>query len=138
MNSEEAIAFLRQHQPMPSDFDITNEEGETFARILKHFQSHVDDRCIPFLIRSVSTDTGLGMYEHINSVLIFHSRDAVVPHLRDGLLDGSAGVKYRCCWWAADVDAWELAPLIEPLLTHENEDVRESAAAFLQLRDDLA
>lgn len=138
MTSDEAIAFLEQHQPMPSDFDITDAEGEMYANLLKHFEDCPDDRCVPLLINSVSADTGLGMYEHIKFVLMAHSSDAVIPHLREGLLHGSTGVKYRCCWWAADVDAWELEPLIRPLLQHENEDVHESASAFLELRDELA
>jgi len=35
MTTDEAIQFLARHQPMPSDRDITDEDGHTFATILK-------------------------------------------------------------------------------------------------------
>jgi hypothetical protein len=137
MTSEEAIEFLQSHQPMPSDADITEEQGRTYACILKHFEECPDDRCIPLLINSVSRDTWLGMYEHIKFVLLVHPRDQVVTSLMEGLKNGSDGVKFRCCWWAADIGAWDFEPLIRPLLGHADQDVREGAAQFLRLREEL-
>ena len=96
---------------MPSDSAITDEEGAAFAEILEHFEAQHDERCIPLLIHSVSPDTGLGMYEHIKFVLMAYPGEQVVPHIRRGLVDGNDGVRYRCCWWAADVGAWELLDL---------------------------
>ena len=96
---------------MPFDSAITDEEGEAFAEILEHFEAQHDERCIPLLIHSVSPDTGLGMYEHIKFVLMAYPGEQVVPHIRRGLVDGNDGVRYRCCWWAADVGAWELLDL---------------------------
>ena len=122
---------------MPSDWDITEAEGETYASILEYFEQHPDLRCIPLLIKSVSKETGLGMYEHIKFVLMGHGKAEVLPHLREGILHGSPGVKYRCCWWATDVDAWELADIIRPLAESDDEDVRDAAAAFLELRDEI-
>lgn len=138
MTTEEALEFLQHHQPMPSDWDITDEEGEAFAAILVWFQQHPDPRCVPLLVNSVSLDTGLGMYEHIGFVLMAHDKDAVVPHLRRGLMEGSDGVKHRCCWWASDVDAWDLADVIEPLAHHPDEDVSDAAQTFMELRASLS
>ena len=138
MDTERALSFLRAHQPMPSDHTITDEEGATFAAILEHFETEHDERCLPLLIHSVSPDTGLGMYEHIKFVLMAHPREQVVPHLRRGLADGNDGVRYRCCWWAVDVSAWELVDLIQPLTVHSDEDVRSAAQAFMELRDEIS
>jgi hypothetical protein len=137
MDTERALAFLRAHQPMPSDHTITDDQGATFIEILKHFETHHDERCIPLLIHSVSPDTGLGMYEHIQFVLMAHPREQVVPHIRQGLADGNDGVRSRCCWWAADVSAWELIDLVQPLTIHPDEDVRLPAQAFMELRDEI-
>jgi hypothetical protein len=138
MTVNQALDFLKNHQPMPSDWDITNEEGATFAAILKYFEQHPDSRCLPLLIHSVSTETGLGMYEHISSVLMAHESGEVIPHLREGLKTGNDGVKFRCCWWATDVDAWELEEEIRPLLHYPDDDVREAAQNFLELKSELA
>jgi len=138
MDTERALSFLRAHQPMPSDHTITDEEGATFAAILEYFQTVLDERCIPLLIHSVSPDTGLGMYEHIQFALLAHPREQVIPHLRHGLANGNDGVRYRCCWWAADVSAWELVDLIEPLTAHSDEDVRSAAQTFMELRDEIS
>ena len=77
------------------------------------------------------------MYEHIQFVLMAHPHEQVFPHLRRGLMDGNDGVRYRCCWWAADVRAWELIDLIQPLTTHPDGDIRDAAVAFVELWSEL-
>jgi hypothetical protein len=122
---------------MPSDHTISDEEGDTFAAILEHFEVEHDERCLPLLIHSVSPDTGLGMYEHIKFVLMAHPREQVVPNIRRGLVEGNDGVRFRCCWWACDLNAWELIDQIQPLVTHADEDIRTAAQAFVDLRRQL-
>ncbi len=123
---------------MPDDTEITDEEGSTFADIIEHFESNPDRRCIPLLVGAVSENTGLGMYEHIQFALLAHAKADVIPHLREGLRHGNNGTKYRCCWWAIDLDAWELEDLIIPLADHSNEDIRDAARAFIESRGELA
>jgi hypothetical protein len=138
MTADEAIHFLARHQPMPSDRDITDEEGQTFAAVLKLFEDQPDRRAIPLLIHSVSEGTGLGMYEHIKFVLMAHDKRDVIPHLQEALGSPDAGVLYRACWWACDVGAWDLEGLVVPLLSHPDTDVADSARAFMELKDELA
>jgi len=136
MSTDDYLAFLAAHQPMPRDADITDDEGTTFIAALKHFEMHPDARCIPLLINSVSQDTGLGMYEHITFALLAHPRDAVLPHLERGLRSDQLGVIYRCCWWSTDFHAWEFAPLVRAcVVTSSDEDIREAAKAFLELAE---
>lgn len=134
MTTEEGLSFLQRHQPMPSDWDITDEQGAAFMQILAHFEHHPDDRCLPLLVGSVSGETGLGMYEHIKFVFMAYEKVAVVPALRVGLRDGNNGTKYRCCWWAADISAWELEGEIAPLVEDQDTDTQEAAYAFLDLK----
>jgi len=137
MTAEAALQFLLEHQPMPADRELTDQDGKVFAAVLSYFENHPDPRCLPLLIRSVSRDTGLGMYEHIKFVLMAQNREEVIRHLRACLQDGDEGVKYRCCWWASDVDAWELEDLIRPLTAHADEETQEAAESFLELRAEL-
>jgi hypothetical protein len=138
MTVEQALDFLRHHQPMPSDLAITPEECKPFIEIIELFQKYPDPRCLPLLINSVSLDTGLGMYEHILFVLMAHDRNDVIPHLREGLRNGSDGVKHRCCYWAGHIDAWELEDEIRPLLHHPEVEVRESAEHFMEMKAEFA
>ena len=123
---------------MPGDPDISDEEGCVFTAIIEHFQKSPDPRCIPLLINAVSKNNALGMYEDINLVLMAQSKEAVVPILREGLRNGNEGVKYRCCWWAADIGAWKLEDAISPLVNHDDCDIREAATSFLELKSEIA
>ena len=138
MTSDDALTFLLGHQPMPSDWDITDEEAGTFSAILEYFEAHPNPRCLPLCMRSVSDDTGLGIYQHIKLVLMSHETNDVVVHLRDAFRDGTDGVKSWCCEWAADVGAWELEDEIQPLSDHPDEEIREAARNFLELKEELA
>ena len=123
---------------MPSDRNITDDEAATFVAILHLFEEVKDSRCIPLLINSVSKDTGLGMYEHIEFVLMRYPASEVAPHLRTALKQGNDGVKYRCCWWACALGAWQLDGTIAPLMEHTDVDIRDAAAAFMELRSNRA
>ncbi len=134
MNTEDALQFLEQHQPMPGDSNITQEQCDLFMSTLKHFSENPDERCIPLLINAVSNETGLGMYEMIGDVLIEQKRENVVEALKTALSRANDAVKYRCCWWATDIDAWDLEALIWPLKSSENEDLIDAAEAYIKLK----
>ena len=133
MDPEKAIAFLQSHQPMPSDRVISSDEADTFIAILRLFAENPDSRCIPLFIRAISKDTTLGMYESIEDVLLLQPREAVVSELRDALQHGTLGQKYRCCWWAAGLGAWELFEFVAPLANSHDKDVAEAAQSFVML-----
>ena len=138
MNIEESIIFLKMYQPMPDDNDINEKEAETFFNIIKLFEKETDERCIPLLINSVSENTGMGMYENIRFALQNQKREIVINNIRNGLRSNNPGVVYRCCWWAVDLDAWDLIDVIEPLLFNENVDIKDAAEAFVNLRNENA
>lgn len=138
MNAEQGITFLQAHQPMPADEEITEEEGRTFAALLNYFEASPDPRCIPLFVNAVSPRTRLGMYNHIGFVLLAHPREQVIPHLRAALVQGNTVVRFRCCEWACDCDAWELVDLVRPLLSDPDEDVRNAARIFMECRAEVA
>ena len=136
MNTEEALQFLKLNQPMPGDLVIGQAQCDSFIEAMDHFINKPDVRCIPLFVNSVSQNTGMGMYEKISDVLMAHRREDVIPSIKNGLASQNNGVKYRCSWWAIDLDAWELESSIEPLLTSSVEDVRDVAASFMDLKSE--
>ncbi|RJG36506.1 hypothetical protein [Motilimonas pumila] len=133
MNIEESLQFLAKHQPMPSDLEITNVQCDLFVASLELFQNSHDVRCIPLFMNCVSEHTGMGMYEIIADVLMNQDRVNVIRGLRDGLQSNDIAIKYRCCWWALELDAWELLPIIEPLVNSDNEDLRDASEAYVNI-----
>ena len=136
MNIKEALEFLQANQPMPRDLEIDQDGCDRFVESLKIFTENPDKRCIPLFVNCVSKYTGLGMYETISSILSAHRRDDVIPFIKEGLFSKSVGIRYRCCWWAIDLDAWELKPQIEPLLKDNDEDIRCVAASYMELESE--
>ena len=134
MSAEESLKFLESNQPMSGDNDITQEQCDFFVSALKHFLHNPDERCIPLVINCVSADTGMGMYETISDVLLKQSREQVVDSIRDALKSGTDAIRYRCCWWAIDIDAWDLEEFIWPLRKSSNEDLSEAAKYYLKLK----
>ena len=129
---EDYLDFLADHQPMPSDYEISVAEGEYFAAALKYFEAHIDDRCVPLFINAVSAQTGLGMYEHIKFVLMGQRKSVVVEHLKAALKSANPHIVFRACWWAVDVQAAELTEQIRELVKHDDEDVRFAATSFME------
>ena len=123
---------------MPSDEKITQDECDKFIEAINFFKNHQSNECVPLFIFSVSEETGLGMYESISDVLMAQDKEIVKKYLRLGLQTGNDGVKYRCCWWASDIDAWDLEQEISLLINHANEDIRDAAKAFVQLKSEFA
>ncbi len=137
MNNVEALGFLENHQPMPGDLDISQEQCDSFMAALKYFRDKPDKRCIPLFVNCVSKHTGMGMYEVISDVFVAQDREEVVSHLKVALKSGSDAIKFRCCWWATDIDAWELVELIGPLISSQDDDLREAALYYIKLKNEI-
>ena len=97
MKIEEAINFLAERQPMPSDHQITEHEAQQFCEIIELLQKTKNDQCIPLLINAVSEKTGLGMYEDIRFALQYQNHEMVIPALAEGLKSNDLGRVSRCC-----------------------------------------
>jgi hypothetical protein len=133
MTTDQALEFLKQHQPMPDDFAITDTDGATFAAILQHFQEHPDERCIPLLMGSVSEGTGLGMYQHIRFVFHRFPPDVVGPYILGALRSSDPCVRGRGVDWALDCVWPELLPDLQRIVASaEDEGAHELAQAAIE------
>lgn len=133
MNEKELLEFLKSMQPMPDDADITQQQCDTFIEAINFFKHHQCNECIVYFIFCISENTGLGMYENISDVLMAQERSCVIKYLRQGLSSNIGSVQYRCCWWAIDINAWDLTPEIQALKEHSNEDMQDVISLFFEL-----
>jgi len=52
MNKFEAIEFLKHHQPLPDDNELTKEIIDNYDEVRKFFKSNPDEICIPLFLNS--------------------------------------------------------------------------------------
>ena len=133
MTGEEARTYLLQHQPMPSDSDITENEADTFIAILQFLEENPNPDFIPLLMGSVSSQTGLGMYEQIQFVLNQFSEGEVVPHVRVLLQSPNPGARSWAVGWALEFPSSTYLKAINEILhSPEDDDSHYLAVAVLE------
>lgn len=105
MNTNEALEFLRSHQPMPPDSTLTTELSQKYNEVREFFEAHPDPRCIPLFLNSFGDGDGFSAYQGVDLVLLLFSHEQVLPHLLTALSSIHPGVKS----WTA-----EIASLLSP------------------------
>jgi len=110
LNTEDALDFLRNHQPMPDRPDPTL--FQRYCSILVHFEKHPDPRCIPLVLNSFGLFDDTYVYATLKRLIRRYRRETVVPHLVRACRSHYPSVRFA----AADVAAKVPDPaLIEPL-----------------------
>ena len=69
MDTEAALAFLAQHQPLPDDAALHESTARNFEAARAHFATTVDARCVPLLLHSFGRGTGFGTYQLVEDAL---------------------------------------------------------------------
>lgn len=130
MTTEEALDFLRQHQPMPDDEEAAEEVAQEiidgYENARKHFLDHPDVRCVPLFLNSFGDGTGWGIYQMVDEVLWQFSEDEVVPHLLQALASPLVGVRY----WNTQIAMDFPSPRLIPTLTHLVDDPDRGVRCF--------
>jgi HEAT repeats len=96
MTTDEAIAFLQQHQPMPPDDDWSQELADEFLSVCKYLSKHPDLRTVPLMLNCFGNGDGLGLYSEVEVALDRFPVDVVVQHLRKALESSQVSVRRRC------------------------------------------
>jgi len=131
MNRERALAFLRQHQPMPRDAEISQELIEEYEAVRRYFLGHPDPESIPLLLGSFGDSDGFGVYQVVEDVFVLHSQDQVIPHLIGAVVSDVPSVRYWSTQIAADFpDPRMLVPLGN-VLDDPDSDTRAAAVMAL-------
>ena len=134
MNNQEAIEFLEQHQPMPSDELLDTATIARFDEVRKYFFDNPNDQVVRLLLNSFGDCNGFGVYQLVENTILRHSPDVVICELAKSLGSENRWVKY----WSTEIachysDPSLEGPLINILLDENSDfDVKYSVLVALE------
>jgi hypothetical protein len=133
MEPEEAIFFLREHQPMPPDGELTEDLARKYDEVRRYFISHPNADAVPLFLNSFGEGTGLGVYQRVLDVFRALPSGVVVPCLKAALVSPRRSVRRWTAQFAMDYPDVDLVGPLGALLdpTANDGDVREVATAAL-------
>ena len=130
MDSAEALAFLRAHQPMPPDDALEDSLIDQFDAVRRYLIAHPDPACIPLLLGAFGDGMGFGVYQVCDDVLRPFSSEQLAPHLAVALASTRPATRWWAAHWAAEFPHPSLLwPIRRLLLARAPED--EDARGFL-------
>lgn len=134
ITKSEAFSFLQEHQPMPSDDELTKQEIEKYEEVRKFFLDNVDVQCVPLLLNSFGGKDGFGVYQMVEDVILMYSKEEVLSHILNAFDNSCKYVIYWCVQIASNFpDADLFMPLIK-ILKYDDEDIKlASITALAQL-----
>lgn len=131
MNTEDALDFLRAHQPMPADSELSSALMKQYDEARKHFIANPDSRCIPLFINSFGDGDGLGVYQLVEDAFSRIDPQIVTQELKAGLESQHRPTRYWSAQIAATFPAVELCVPLCDMLRSSCEDERASAVIAL-------
>ena len=132
MDSEIAIEFLKNHQPLNPDKEL-GEEIKTFDDVRRYFASNYDVRCIELLLNAFGDGDGFGVYQLVEDTIQVYPHDLVIPILNKALLSPHRSVRYWNSQIAALFPDERLVGNLKLLLL-EDFDIRfHTTVALLQI-----
>ncbi|MHB0912871.1 MAG: HEAT repeat domain-containing protein [Armatimonadota bacterium] len=136
MDRAKAINFLKRHQPMPPDYQLTDRLITEYDEVLEYCNTNPDTEFIPLLLNSFGERGGFGVYQLVGNCICRFEPEQVVPNLLQSLASKHPAVRY----WSAQIATNFPSPvLVEPLsglLQDEDEDIRLAAALAMEKIDE--
>lgn len=130
----EALSFLKEHQPMPTDNELTEYEIRKYEEVRKFFLNNVDVQCIPLLLNSFGGKDGLGVYQMMEDVILMYNKEEVLPHILEALNNSCEYVIYWCVQIASNFPDADLFIPLSKFIKHDDEDIKiASITALAQL-----
>ena len=132
MTREEAITFLVQNQPLPSDSELDEDTIRRFDEVRQFFEENPDPDCVRLLLNALGEGSGFGVYQLLGNTLLRQDRRCVIRELGNALQSPRRSVRN----WSAEIAA--LFPsdlLIEPiisLLAEDDFDMKYAALTALE------
>ena len=124
---EEAIDFLRRHQPMPDQLTLSLKKR--YLEVLDYFERNPENTCISLFINSLNNDMS-GIYSYVEEVLQKQDRTALIAEMKNALKSDNIFTLRQMCWMAWTFEFEELESEIRPLLKHPDEEVAENAKSY--------
>lgn len=138
MNRDEALSFLRDHQPMPDDDELTQEVIDKYDEARKLLTADPDKEVISLFLNSYGNGDGWGIYQLVEDVLYKCHRDDVIVEIKEILENPSIADSVR--YWVTQVSAAfsdvKLKKGLEISLKSKNEDIRDAAQLSIDMIDD--
>lgn len=138
MNRNEALSFLRDHQPMPDDDELTQEVIDKYDEARKLLTADPDKEVISLFLNSYGNGDGRGIYQLVEDVLYKCHRDDVIVEIKEILENPSIADSVR--YWVTQVSAAfsdvKLKKGLEISLKSKNEDIRDAAQLSIDMIDD--
>ena len=129
-----AFSFLREHQPMPSDEDVTEEEIKKYEEVRTFFINNPDERCVPLFLNSFGGKDGLGVYQMVEDVIVMYNKKVVLTCIIHAVNSSYEGVRYWCIQIASNFPDESLLSPLANFLQSEDQDIKTAAiTAIAQL-----
>jgi hypothetical protein len=135
MIQEEALDFLRQHQPMPKDEDLTADIINKYNEIRLFFIEHKSKECIPLFLNSFGYINGLGVYQLVEDVILQFSMEDIIPYMKEALKSNIYSIRYWNVQIAANYPSFELLPMLTDLLKEDDFDIKYNTLTALRQFD---
>lgn len=127
----EAFSFLKEHQPMPSDKELTKEEMRKYDEVRDFFINNPDEQCIPLWLNSFGGKDGFGIYQMVEDVIRMYDKKAVLPHILKAFNSPYEGVKYWCIQISSNFPDESLFNPLISFLRLEDEDIKTATIIAL-------
>ena len=147
MTYEEAINFLKSHQPMPDTLvPIPSENKELVNEIeslltkweeaLDYFMEHPCEEAIPLFFNSLGDDDGLGVYTLLRHYLVKFPPEIVIPYFKSAFRSPSPIIRFWAADFALDIDsgAQDFIEAMLPLLLDLDVEVKAFAINALSYK----
>lgn len=131
MTTNEALDFLRQHQPMPADIELSQDLIDKYDEVRKFFLNEKDIRSVPLFLNSFGNINGFGVYQLVEDVIIKFSSEEVLPHLKVALSRSEYSIRYWNLQIAANFPSIELLPQLKILLKEDDFDLKYNTLTAL-------
>lgn len=129
-----ALSFLMEHQPMPNDQEITQEEIKRYEEVRTFFIDNPDEQCIPLFLNSFGDKDGFGIYQMVEDVIVMYNKKIVLPHILHAFHSSYGSVKYWCIQIATNFPDESLLSPLANFLQSEDQDIKAAAiTAIAQL-----
>lgn len=131
MDLDSALEFLHNHQPLPADDQITEEQLLILDDVRKYFLKNYAPEAIPLLLNVFGDGNGFGVYQLMEDIFENVPKSTLVPCIAEGLRSKHRGVRY---WNAEIASRYPAQDLIEPLselLQDADVDIRTAASLAL-------
>ena len=135
MTTEQALAFLRQHQPLPATDDMSAELLDRFEAVRQHFVDFPNEQAIPVLLGALSQGDGHGIFQRVEDCLQQHPAQVVVPYLAAVLREGRPEAKYWAATFAMGFPHEDLVGPLGDLARTGDTESRTAAIMALDLNE---